>query len=205
MQRCFNRDGANPATATPMPAPTVPAGSADGRIDEPATDKRNHIETSGVDTGRACFDKGGMGSLNFNLVSTWVEKYGAGTTVSASDPIYEFVGRSARHWLGDARMAPRADRHAVDALSLTAVARYTDEMFHSNTITGGVGTGTDSIWYFDLRGTFDLTSNLTLRAGVNNVADTEPELYTPNVQANTDPSTYDVLGRRFFVGFNLRM
>jgi hypothetical protein len=27
-------------------------------------------------------------------------------------------------------------------------------------------------------------------------------LYSPNVQANTDPSTYDVLGRRFFAGFN---
>jgi iron complex outermembrane receptor protein len=40
---------------------------------------------------------------------------------------------------------------------------------------------------------------------VNNVADEGPALYVPNVQAGTDPSTYDILGRRFFVGFNLRM
>ncbi|HRO04712.1 MAG TPA: TonB-dependent receptor, partial [Terricaulis sp.] len=84
-------------------------------------------------------------------------------------------------------------------------ARWIDAMDHVNTIRGGANSPVADTWYFDLRGSFDITSNLTLRAGVNNVSDQQPRLYTPNVQANTDPSTYDVLGRRFFVGFNLRM
>jgi hypothetical protein len=29
-------------------------------------------------------------------------------------------------------------------------------------------------------------------------------VYTPNIQANTDPSTFDVLGRRYFVGLNAK-
>jgi iron complex outermembrane receptor protein len=34
--------------------------------------------------------------------------------------------------------------------------------------------------------------------------DQQPRLYIPNGQANTDPSTFDVLGRRYFVGLNAR-
>jgi outer membrane receptor protein involved in Fe transport len=45
---------------------------------------------------------------------------------------------------------------------------------------------------------------VTIRGGVNNVTDQLPRLYSPNVQSNTDPSMYDVLGRRYFVGFDLR-
>jgi hypothetical protein len=37
------------------------------------------------------------------------------------------------------------------------------------------------------------------------VFDEEPQLYSPNVQANTDPSLYDVLGTRYFVGINYRL
>jgi len=39
---------------------------------------------------------------------------------------------------------------------------------------------------------------------VNNVGDQQPRVWDPGVQANTDPSTYDVLGRRYFVGLTAR-
>lgn len=211
IQRCFNRDGANPGYSNANAwCQLFQRGPSDGRIDELLLlqDNRNYIETSGVDIAAGFgVDLGGAGALDFNVVSTWVEKYGTGTTVSASDPIYEYVGTIGS---GTGSATPEW-RHVIntrwsyDALSLTAVARYTDEMVHNLTVTGGVGTGVDSVWYFDLLGSFDITSNLTVRAGVNNVADEQPQLYSPNIQANTDPSTYDVLGRRFFVGFNLRM
>jgi iron complex outermembrane recepter protein len=211
LQRCFNRDGANPGYSNANPwCALFQRSAADGRVMNllQLQDNRNYIETSGVDIAAGVgFDMGGMGSLDFNVVSTWVESYGAGTTVSPSDPIYEYVGTIGS---GTGSATPEwrhviTTTYSMDALSLTGVARFTDGMTHSNLLTGGTGTGTDEVWYFDLRGTYDLTSNLTLRAGVNNVADTDPELYSPNIQANTDPSTYDVLGRRFFVGFNLRM
>ncbi|HBX36002.1 MAG TPA: hypothetical protein DEG76_01280, partial [Pseudohongiella sp.] len=44
---------------------------------------------------------------------------------------------------------------------------------------------------------------LSLTAGVNNLFDKAPPIYTSDsragIQSNTDPSVYDVLGRRYFV------
>lgn len=37
------------------------------------------------------------------------------------------------------------------------------------------------------------------------VINQEPHPHSPNVQANTDPSSCDILGRRFFVGINMKM
>jgi len=39
----------------------------------------------------------------------------------------------------------------------------------------------------------------TLEFGVDNVTDLEPPLFPSYQQANTDPSQYDVLGRRYWV------
>ncbi|HRE45547.1 MAG TPA: TonB-dependent receptor [Terricaulis sp.] len=212
VQRCFNRDNANP---TYNPAnywcSLFNRDPSNGSVIELQQFSQNQAftNTSGVDiTTGFGFDLGGFGSLNFNTISTWVERYETATSVA--DPMYDFMGTIGT---GTGSATPEW-RHTItsswslDAFSLTATARYIDSMMHAATVTGGspvTNTGTPETWYFDLRGTYDLTSNLTLRAGVNNVADEDPALYSPNIQSNTDPSTFDVLGRRFFVGFNLRM
>ncbi|HRK63224.1 MAG TPA: TonB-dependent receptor [Terricaulis sp.] len=212
VQRCFNRDNANP-TYNPNNqwCQLFNRDQSNGSVIELELFTQNQAfqNTSGVDIAAGVgFDLGGMGSLDFNVISTWVERFE--TQTSTADPMNDYVGTIGT---GTGSATPEW-RHTVttawsmDAVTLTATARYIDAMVHSATVTGGspvTNTGTDEVWYFDLRGTFDVTSNLTLRAGVNNVADEEPQLYSPNIQANTDPSTYDVLGRRFFVGFNLRM
>ncbi len=40
---------------------------------------------------------------------------------------------------------------------------------------------------------------LTIRAGVENLTDEPPPVFPNWVAANTDPSQFDVLGRRYFV------
>lgn len=53
--------------------------------------------------------------------------------------------------------------------------------------------------YYDAAATFRIAERFDLSLGVNNVFDTKPSLVgSQQVQANTDPSLYDVLGRRFF-------
>ena len=42
---------------------------------------------------------------------------------------------------------------------------------------------------------------LTARISLTNVTDQDPEIIPARVQANTDPSAYDTLGRRYFVTF----
>ena len=49
-----------------------------------------------------------------------------------------------------------------------------------------------------------MNDTVSLRAGVNNLTDEQPNVYSPGVQANTDPSTYDVLGRRYYVGLTAK-
>ena len=39
---------------------------------------------------------------------------------------------------------------------------------------------------------------------MNNLTDEQPNVFDPGVQANTDPSTYDVLGRRYYVGLTAK-
>ncbi len=61
-----------------------------------------------------------------------------------------------------------------------------------------------SVVYHDLSGAYFLNENVTLSAGVNNLLDKQPPYYTGNNDANTDPYTYDVLGRYFFVKANVK-
>ena len=49
-----------------------------------------------------------------------------------------------------------------------------------------------------------ITDNVEIKLGVNNVADQQPRLYAPNVQSGTDPSVFDVIGRRVFGQLRLR-
>jgi iron complex outermembrane recepter protein len=59
--------------------------------------------------------------------------------------------------------------------------------------------------YLDLAGQFELFDDVVLRAGVDNVLKTDPPLLaSEQSQANTDPSRYDVLGRRFYAGVTVR-
>ncbi|HVY90131.1 MAG TPA: TonB-dependent receptor, partial [Hyphomonadaceae bacterium] len=61
-----------------------------------------------------------------------------------------------------------------------------------------------AIGYFDLLSSWDVTDNVQLRFNINNVMNEMPPTYTPSVQANTDPSTYDTLGRRYTVGLTAK-
>lgn len=60
--------------------------------------------------------------------------------------------------------------------------------------------------YVDLFAAYNFKSGLlyglSLRAGVTNVLNQDPPILPTYQQANTDPSVYDVLGRRYFVGLN---
>ncbi|MDQ3471458.1 MAG: TonB-dependent receptor, partial [Pseudomonadota bacterium] len=59
---------------------------------------------------------------------------------------------------------------------------------------------------FDLSFAFDISEELSLAAGVNNLFDKKPPILGDNQeQANTYPGTFDVLGRDFFVSARLAL
>ena len=57
--------------------------------------------------------------------------------------------------------------------------------------------------YFDLGASYDFEegalAGLELRAGVENATDENPPIFPSYSQSNTDPSQYDVLGRRYYL------
>jgi outer membrane receptor protein involved in Fe transport len=58
--------------------------------------------------------------------------------------------------------------------------------------------------YVDLAGVFEIADSVRLRAGVDNVFKTRPPLLgSQQFQANTDPTRYDVFGRRFHIGVDV--
>jgi outer membrane receptor protein involved in Fe transport len=63
--------------------------------------------------------------------------------------------------------------------------------------------GVPAYHYFDLNGRWRVNDTVVLRAGVTNLADKDPPVVGGSVGL-TDKNTYDVLGRTFFVGLNLR-
>jgi outer membrane receptor protein involved in Fe transport len=92
-------------------------------------------------------------------------------------------------------------------LSVQLVNRFIDKMVHANTVTGSSpvsNTGTAATWYHDVSARYAITKNFSVRAGISNLTDQQPRQYAPNIQANTDPSTFDVLGRRYFVSLNAK-
>jgi len=64
---------------------------------------------------------------------------------------------------------------------------------------GATAPGVGSVTYHSLEGSLRLGEALLLRAGVNNLFDKDPPYYTDPIDQNTDPFTYDLLGRRYFL------
>jgi iron complex outermembrane receptor protein len=62
--------------------------------------------------------------------------------------------------------------------------------------------------YHDLTVKWAINDMFNLTGGVTNIADKAPPVYTTSsgvgIQANTDPSTYDVLGRRYFLNVGMK-
>lgn len=161
------------------------------------------------------------GALSANLLLTHVIEYSqsdgpglpevdfAGTIAyfgaSLGQSFPEWKGVFSTRWqlgetpFGDLAFGMRA--RYIDNMRNRQFAQYPGETFLGFTT---VSSNVPATWYVDLDATWGITDNVELRLGVNNVADQAPRIYAPNVQSGTDPSTYDVVGRRVFGQIKLR-
>lgn len=209
VQRCFNRDGANPTfSPTNQWCQLFSRDQNDGGVINLSQLSRNQAfaKVTGVDiVVDYNLNLQRYGALRWNITSTYTEKYETQTT--SVDPIRNYSGTIGAT---TASATPKwrvnlTTSYTLGDLNVQLSNRWIDKMVHANTVTGGSpvsNTGTAATWYHDLAVRYALTRNVALRAGVSNLTDQKPRLYSPNVQSNTDPSTFDVLGRRYFVGVN---
>ena len=162
-------------------------------------------EVSGID---AQFDWGfawGPGDMNLNWLVSWMDHFE--TTAVKGLPAVDSVGIVGGNFLGGSLPEWKTNlniSYTWGALSVAGQWRYIDGMHDRDVPEYEV----PSYDYIDAyvsyefgQGTFD---GLTLRAAVENITDDEPPLLPSPVQANTDPSQYDVLGRRYSLGVSFR-
>ena len=68
---------------------------------------------------------------------------------------------------------------------------------------GPIGSAVPSILYHDIQGSYYLTDNVSLSAGIDNIFDKKAPFLTSWNDANTDVMTYDLQGRRGYVKFTV--
>jgi len=86
-------------------------------------------------------------------------------------------------------------------VAVTYNAQWIDKMDNQGNIPAfqdGGYEGPKSILYHDLAGSWQINDSLELSAGVRNLTDEEPPFFTFPIDQNTDPATYDMLGRFYF-------
>jgi iron complex outermembrane recepter protein len=226
---CFNYlGGANPNLANNNPFCTSinRAGGAIGSFSAPpgfGNAQNNYIrinagslETSGIDfqLGYRLPTEfiGERSALNFNLLLNYLISFKeseiegitvdyAGTAGYFGQGLSNGGGASHPRWRGTFSAA-----WDFGGIALSTRLRYIDSMRNraSAQFPGEPQfTGPKSILYTD----FALEANIenyTFRIGVNNAFNVQPPEYAPNVQSGTDPSLYDVVGRRGYVSVRLR-
>jgi outer membrane receptor protein involved in Fe transport len=140
------------------------------------------------------------GDLDFSYIVGWTEE--SSFSNSPGQPFVDGVGTIGTG-LGSATPEWKwllSSTYDVGPFSLSARWRYVGEMVNASNANEEL-PGTS---YYDLLASWEVNENVVLRFGINNVSDQQPRTYTPSIQANTDPSTYDTLGRRGFVAIGLK-
>ncbi|CAN5420632.1 TonB-dependent receptor [soil metagenome] len=208
LQGCFNAQGQNPTYTNtngfcqlfvrdPLSGSVQGAREIQGNL---AT-----LKTSGVD---AQFDwrlvladvgAPAWGRIDLNVVIGWLENrerqdVAGGPFISRTGTIDSVFGNTFPEWKSLSSL-----NWSYGPAALGVRWRHVGEVTQFATTNK-----LDAVEYFDLNGSWDLNDSVSIRATVNNLSDEQPVVYSPGVQANTDPSTYDTLGRRYSIGLTAR-
>lgn len=175
------------------------------------------LQAQGVDFAAAYgIDMGSMGNLG--LAMNLTRQLKTDLRFTENGPVYECVGTIGKiclrptpewRWIqsttwtrGPATLQLRWRR--IGELTLDSVAR-------GETQASDFAVPKISAYdYFDLSGSFAITDAITLRAGVDNILDDLPPIVgntyggTVENSGNTFPSTYDPLGRLYFLSATAR-
>lgn len=168
------------------------------------------IQTDGIDLQLNYSTGLPVGELNFNLLYNYLLSYEQSDRPGL--PAIDYAGTVSYFGAGLGTSFPEQRANLTSAYNIgpfgfTARLRWIGEMDNRAAVQfpGETFSGVPSITYIDVGASWKFMEKSTFRLGVNNVADKQPPRYAPNVQSGTDPSTYDVIGRRIYgqisVGF----
>ncbi|HEY1073697.1 TonB-dependent receptor plug domain-containing protein [Brevundimonas sp.] len=180
------------------------------------------LSTSGVDVAAnynmdlADYGWDRAGTLGFTMVGTWLQSLETDTGLGFDNSVYDCAGFFANQcgvpnpeW----RHRLRVDWGTpIEGLNLAGTWRYYggaeiavlgDDGSLNNAPSNRIDREFDAINYFDLAATWQARDNVSVRAGVNNVFDTDPPLSRSvgtTGNNNTYPQLYNAMGRYIFFG-----
>lgn len=208
VNRCFNQDDANPNFASNNFYCNLFGRDSIGQIQD-LLEIQNNLATLRTDGFDVQVDYGfdtPIGMWGVNLVANYVNAFES--QALPGDVFLDYVGTiggSPGEALPDWK-ATLSLSWTLDTVSAQLRARFIPSMEHENSVDFGSTdpaicecTSVDSVTYVDLTASWRPWEQVTLRAGVENLTDEDPQLYEPAVDSGTDPSTYDVIGRRYFL------
>jgi outer membrane receptor protein involved in Fe transport len=213
VSRCYNAQGANPTYSLGNIWCTLftrgPTGSAtDVMSNDQNLGKRN---VDGIDLQFDYRLPAGPGTVNLSLAATHLLKW-----QQQEDPAAPLTNQEGTIGIEFAETFPEWKGvlglgYALDRFDIRWTIRYVDAMPSVEADAPrspgrGVQPYTPSYSNHRLTGTWAPNEQLSLMIGIDNVTDEVPPIYTTSsrsgVQANTDPSTFDVRGQRYFMSLS---
>ncbi len=214
---CYNYYGRNPGYSTIHPSCRgITRGGDILFVTDSTTSDGNFVgsnggryKTQGLDMGIGWRGNLGPGVFNANLNVTQLLNFKLRTANYL--PEQDFAGTIPYFGAGLGQAFPKT-RYTLNlgydfgALDVNARYRYFSAMTNrmEKMFPGEKFTGTPATGYLDLGVGYEFAKGMSLSVGVNNALDQQPRTYQPNVQSGTDPSTFDVIGRRYYLRANLQ-
>ena len=180
--------------------------NGDPSVPSQGTDNVSTLRTAGIDLqvdGPSSL--GAAGKLDLNLLGNWLQKWEIAYLPGLPTIDYRgTIGDCIACAFPDYKLLFNA-RWQLRNFGAGLRVQYLPEMENKYASYDSFTTvGVPSITYLDANLSWRMDDKLELRAGVENLTDETPPLYTAAIQMNTDPSTYDVLGRRYFLRANMK-
>jgi len=215
VNQCFNSDGTNPTYSnTNVQCQKFGRSAGTGEINDllELTENIGALRTDGVDLqldwSRSI---GGSQNLGFNFRSTYINEWS-----EQPAPGQDFIEYTGTIGDNEGEVIPELKATfttiwGIGNFQTMLGLRYIDAMDHEESALVGSTdpdecgcTGVSSTVYADASVRWTPTDPLTVRLGIENLNDRQPKLYTPDQDSGTNPSVYDVVGRRWYMSATYR-
>ncbi len=220
LSKCYNADGSNPTYALGNYfCNFIQRDPGTGQLSNSAATSQNAggLKASGIDFQ---FDWGfalsaipylgasdKWGSLSFNLVGSWQNDFDLRFTPTSA--YQQNRGTISSQGYTPVWKAVANATYSVGAFDFGVTERYYGDAEDASCIGLTVlctARGVPATFYTNLTGRWRINDTLEFRAGVDNVTDQQPRFFDSGTasQAFSDASTYDFVGRRYYVALKAR-
>ncbi len=157
-------------------------------------------EMNGLDLGLVYGGNIGSVAVTLDLNVTYLNKYVV-SPFPGGAPIYfdGFIGGGNGgypKWRGYGVLTAEKD-----GISATWSTQWIGKATDFNAAAGQIGYQTPNVFYHNFQLAFEVNEKTRFQLGVDNMFDRRAPYIRSFTDANTDTMTYDLLGRRFYVGF----